>query len=240
MRDRAPDASAEMPSESSIIPASWLLQVPGRPPKPVDDDPDEQLEDSVCMCCFDGASHEGNPILFCDGCNATVHQACYGVKEIPEGDFYCDRCQAIQWFSTECDDWCFYFTKNAVRCALCPLHHGGLKPTTDGRWVHICCAMWADNSVIKSLDDMSPIDIAEVSLQPSVSNGESEVSDPKSCLYCNSSAGRIVRCCGGENDLCSKYFHPLCAWFKGVYCKTINTDPSYQGSKKRHNIQFKP
>jgi hypothetical protein len=31
-------------------------------------------EDAVCMCCFDGSSLEGNRILFCDGCNAALHQ----------------------------------------------------------------------------------------------------------------------------------------------------------------------
>ena len=235
MCDQTPGANAEVPSESSIIPASWLLQVPGRPQKPVDDeDPDDQQEDSVCMCCFDGAIPEGNTILFCDGCNATVHQACYGIKEIPEGDFYCDRCQAIQWFSSECEDWCFYFTKNAVRCALCPIHHGGLKPTSDGRWVHVCCAIWAVGSVIRNLDDMSPIDISKVRLQPITSDTETEINIPKTCCYCESSTGLILNCCSGENSTCSKFFHPLCAWFKGVYCETVNSDPSFQASKD-HN-----
>ena len=31
-----------------------------------------------------------------------------------------------------------------IKCCLCPLYHGGLKPTTDGRWVHFCCALWAN------------------------------------------------------------------------------------------------
>lgn len=57
------------------IPASWVLRVDGRPaPANVEEDDKEGHEDAVCMCCFDGSSLEGNRIMFCDGCNAALHQ----------------------------------------------------------------------------------------------------------------------------------------------------------------------
>jgi hypothetical protein len=83
------------------LPASWVVKVDGRPAAAPPDDDEEVQEDAVCMCCFDGASVEGNRIIFCDGCNAAVHQACYGVPEIPEGDFFCDRCRAVQMMADE-------------------------------------------------------------------------------------------------------------------------------------------
>ena len=52
-------------------------------------------EHVVCNVCRDGGWTEQNMIVFCEGpCGITVHQKCYGVLEIPEGDipWYCDVC----------------------------------------------------------------------------------------------------------------------------------------------------
>lgn len=34
------------------------------------------------MVCMDGRVDEANQIMYCDGCNAALHQACYGVHEV--------------------------------------------------------------------------------------------------------------------------------------------------------------
>lgn len=52
-------------------------------------------EHVVCDVCRDGGWTNENLIVFCEGfCGITVHQKCYGVLEIPEGDipWYCDVC----------------------------------------------------------------------------------------------------------------------------------------------------
>ena len=55
------------------------------------------------------------------------------------------------------------------RCCLCPEYHGALKATTDGRWVHLCCAIWCGAAAtINSLQDMTGIDISNVT----VGNGD--------------------------------------------------------------------
>lgn len=171
-----------------IIPKSWQVQVTGRPSKESfsngssatvagataadgdddagdggGDDDEEPVEDAVCMVCFDGLSVDGNAILFCDGCNASFHQVCYGVTEIPEGVFYCSRCEAVKGIVTELqrheEDYVQYCSDEGhnsgsmldsaqaraiVKCCACPNDHGGLKPTTDGRWIHLCCALWTN------------------------------------------------------------------------------------------------
>jgi origin recognition complex subunit 4 len=66
-----------------------------------DYDYDQEMErefhvtyDSLCIICSGGISEEGNQILLCDGiladgktCDLPVHQECYEVPEVPEGDW---------------------------------------------------------------------------------------------------------------------------------------------------------
>lgn len=62
-----------------VIPASWTIEADGRPsslpekPQYANDE-----EDAICMVCFDGISSVGNEILFCDGCDMSVHQVKLG------------------------------------------------------------------------------------------------------------------------------------------------------------------
>jgi hypothetical protein len=74
----------------------------------------KKSEDYVCQVCNDGDYMDNNQIVFCGRCNISVHQRCYGLKEIPEGTWVCDLCK--------------YHGPNGrfMKCALCTRRGGCL------------------------------------------------------------------------------------------------------------------
>ncbi|CAG8982252.1 hypothetical protein HYALB_00004486 [Hymenoscyphus albidus] len=55
-------------------------------------DDEGEADDAACSICLKLHTRKGNQILFCDGCDKAVHQKCYGVKDIPEGNWFCKDC----------------------------------------------------------------------------------------------------------------------------------------------------
>ena len=53
-------------------------------------------ESAACGVCGDGASSVDDQIVFCAGrgCNVAVHQSCYRIGALPEGEWHCDECRA--------------------------------------------------------------------------------------------------------------------------------------------------
>lgn len=49
-------------------------------------------EEIVCDVCRAPDSECDNEMVFCDGCNVCVHQACYGIEKIPTGTWLCTPC----------------------------------------------------------------------------------------------------------------------------------------------------
>ena len=88
-------------------------------------DNDEQSEedendDIVCYVCGDGQYEDDNLILFCSLCNMPVHQKCYGILIVPEGDWICHLCDIFK--NPE-------VAKN-MECILCSKLGGAMKPCT--------------------------------------------------------------------------------------------------------------
>lgn len=75
--------------------------------------------------------------------------ACYGVKFLPDGpgNWKCSRCTQI---------------KMEVECGLCAMRGGALKPTLDGKWAHIVCAIANPEISFKNVSQREPIDLSNV------------------------------------------------------------------------------
>ena len=51
-----------------------------------------KTETIVCEICSKPDSNAPNEIILCDNCDFAVHQQCYDVEEIPEGEWLCKSC----------------------------------------------------------------------------------------------------------------------------------------------------
>ncbi|KAI8580981.1 hypothetical protein K450DRAFT_234053 [Umbelopsis ramanniana AG] len=125
-------------------------------------------DDSNCVICRGGKSTKRNLILFCDGedCNLPVHQDCYGIDEVPDGSWYCERCEDG-------------VLPSETRIVCCPKLTGALKRTTaPTRYMHVVCAAWSKN--IDSTEDPYNFNNQEL--------------DKQTCYICGRKQGLCVQC----------------------------------------------
>lgn len=142
-------------------------------------------QDSKCAICDDGDCENTNAIVFCDGCDLAVHQECYGVPFIPEGQWLCRKCQLVG--------------RGTPTCIFCPNMDGAFKQTNASRWAHLLCAIWIPEVSIGNSTFMEPVmDVEKV---------------PKArwkltCYICRMQMGACIQC-GNKN--CYIAFHVSCA-----------------------------
>ncbi|MBN3296457.1 KDM4B demethylase, partial [Amia calva] len=132
-------------------------------------------------------------LISCSKCCLQVHASCYGVRpdRVMDG-WTCSRCTTNAW---------------TVDCCLCNLRGGALQMTTDGRWVHVICAIAVPEARFINPVERNPVDVS----------GISEERKDLKCVYCYKTmkkvSGACIQC---SHEHCSTSFHVTCAHTAGV------------------------
>ncbi|XP_067869656.1 protein AF-10-like isoform X2 [Heterodontus francisci] len=155
-----------------------------------------------CCVCSDERGWAENPLVYCDGhgCNVAVHQACYGIVQVPTGPWFCRKCESQERAAR-------------VRCELCPHKDGALKRTDNGGWAHVVCALYVPEVQFANVISMEPIVLQYVPHERF----------NKTCYLCEEQ-GRESKAATGACMTCNRHgcrqaFHVTCAQMAGLLCE---------------------
>ncbi|XP_068664824.1 histone-lysine N-methyltransferase ATX2-like [Aristolochia californica] len=152
-----------------------------------------------CNVCHMDEEYADNLFLQCDKCRMMVHARCYG-EEPKDG---------VLWLCNLCRDGA---PRCPPPCCLCPVTGGAMKPTTDGRWAHLTCAMWIPETCLLDVKKMEPID------------GLERINKDRwklLCSICGVSYGSCIQC---SKSTCRVAYHPLCARAAGLCVELEDED----------------
>ncbi|KAE8692239.1 Senescence-related protein 1 [Hibiscus syriacus] len=193
---------------------------------------EEEEEDGIlCDICKSTDGDPKDPIVFCDGCDLMVHSTCYGnplIRQIPEGDWFCNLCLASKSDKTDED--------RPFSCCLCPSKVGAMKPTTDdGKWAHLVCALLVPEVFFGDPEGREMIDCSRVP----------EKRWKGKCYVCKTRKGCVIECseskcglefhvtCGLNEDLCIEYKEGKKGVVVAGFCK-----PHTELWKKVHSFKL--
>jgi len=171
----------------------------------------DQDMDAVCDVCFDGEVTPDNQIIFCDACNVAVHQRCYGIDQIPSGNYFCHTCTHFEvdkeyLAAKRRDGPPMKITRHPIVCELCPRKQGAfvqvqtLVPTRKAKWVHVGCAKWqgmryVDIELKDKIEDLTALK-------------KYFKAQNATCTLCRSGVGALHQC---REEGCDKWLHLTCA-----------------------------
>ncbi|XP_053569934.1 protein AF-10 [Bombina bombina] len=201
--------------------------VSGEPIVPAEEELPTSMKEMIggCCVCSDERGWAENPLVYCDGhgCNVAVHQACYGIVQVPTGPWFCKKCESQERAAR-------------VRCELCPHKDGALKRTDNGGWAHVVCALYIPEVQFANVSTMEPIVLQSVPHERY----------NKTCYICDEQ-GRESKAATGACMTCNKHgcrqaFHVTCAQFAGLLCEEEGNgadNVQYCGYCKYHYSKLK-
>lgn len=183
--------------------------------------------DAVCDICGEDDSPIDNTIVFCDGCNIALHQSCYNITVIPNGDYFCQVCQHIldnvlkvpQPLPPAPEDpnevnqeresilKKVHDLNQTIHCAVCGYATGAMLPTLQHSWCHVSCALWLPNN---------EVEVLAINNDPLIPSKKKYIVDIKmvnerrnkiQCSVCKKRGG-CVQCCYNS---CARGVHLPCA-----------------------------
>lgn len=157
--------------------------------------------DSECCVCFDINTNETNdcntlyttissPIIFCDKCNVSFHQSCYGINAIPDGEYICDLCRNNSLKNSQ-----------HITCILCCSSFGAFKKMEKNRYLHVTCVLLSNKYYFDDYYMLNNI--------KELNNGCTDEEEFE-CVVCKKKEGEITRC-----ECCLKAYHFFCVYFIG-------------------------
>ncbi|KAL6452818.1 NTO1 NuA3 HAT complex component NTO1 [Candida maltosa Xu316] len=152
------------------------------------------IYDQKCAVCNDSDCDNANAIVFCDGCDIAVHQECYGVAFIPEGQWLCRKCMINN-------------KNRTTQCVFCPSTTGAFKQLDNSLWSHVICALW-----INELYFASPIYMEPIEGMDNIPKNRWKLT----CYICKLRVGACIQCC---NRSCFQAYHVTCGKRAGLYMK---------------------
>ncbi|XP_076146889.1 protein AF-17-like isoform X2 [Alosa pseudoharengus] len=173
-----------------------------------------------CCVCSDERGWAENPLVYCDGhgCSVAVHQACYGIVQVPTGPWFCRKCESQERAAR-------------VRCELCPHKDGALKRTDSGGWAHVVCALYIPEVQFANVLTMEPIVLQFVPHERYI----------KTCYICEDHGRESKAACGAcmtcNRPGCRQAFHVTCAQMAGLLCEEEGPEADnvkYCGYCKHH------
>ncbi|KAL1006008.1 hypothetical protein UPYG_G00066730 [Umbra pygmaea] len=173
-----------------------------------------------CCVCSDERGWAENPLVYCDGhgCSVAVHQACYGIVQVPTGPWFCRKCESQERAAR-------------VRCELCPHKDGALKRTDSGGWAHVVCALYIPEVQFANVLTMEPIVLQYVPHERYI----------KTCYICEDHGRESKASCGAcmtcNRQGCRQAFHVTCAQMAGLLCEEEGPEADnvkYCGYCKHH------
>ncbi|CAL8333369.1 unnamed protein product [Lota lota] len=178
-----------------------------------------------CCVCSDERGWAENPLVYCDGhgCSVAVHQACYGIVQVPTGPWFCRKCESQERAAR-------------VRCELCPHKDGALKRTDSGGWAHVVCALYIPEVQFANVLTMEPIVLQYVPHDRYI----------KTCCICEDHGRESKAACGAcmtcNRQGCRQAFHVTCAQMAGLLCEEEGPEADnvkYCGYCKHHYSKMK-
>ena len=110
---------------------------------------------------------------------------------------------------------------------MCTLRGGALKPTNDGRWAHVVCALAIREVKFEEVQKREAVDVS------GIVQGKKRFR----CQFCGIHLlGHIVRC---SNRRCGQSFHITCAYVAGCVFETSDWPYPVYVSCHRHTGQVR-